>query len=133
MDKHDLLRSSFQKLNDDTASTAGGLSVPSIASYANNQQQKTGAKNGKYIDKFTLSIEVLARKNLEAASMANAETRKDREQRNTAFILEIEEKRIIANYVKTMQQRTESIKEKVTQRVELRICLQRRGKVNDLL
>ncbi len=51
MDKHDLLRSSFQKWSDDTASTNGGLSVPSIASDANDRQQKTAAKNEKNIDK----------------------------------------------------------------------------------
>ncbi len=93
MDKHDLLRNSFKKLNSDTSSTDDGPSVPSFASYANDPQQKTGVKNEKFIDRLTFSIEVLARKNLKEASITAADTRNDREERNTALILEIEEKK----------------------------------------
>ncbi len=45
--------------------------------------------------------------------MAAAETKKDREQRNTAFILEIEEKKKDREQRKKMQQKTESIKRKL--------------------
>ncbi len=57
MDKHDLLRSSFQKLNDDTASTDGGLSVLSTGSSINDRESKMSARNGKYINKLMYSIE----------------------------------------------------------------------------
>ncbi len=92
MDKHDLLRSSFQKLNDDTASTDGGLSVPSTGSLINDRESKVSARNGKYMNKLMYSIEELANKNLEAASLAADEQKKDREQRNNALMLELEEK-----------------------------------------
>ena len=84
MDKHDLLRSSFQKLNHGTASSDGGSSVPSVTHNSNNRESKSDAKTAKYIDKLTVSIEELANKNLQAASMTARETKKDREQRNRA-------------------------------------------------
>ena len=92
MNKHDLLRSSFQKLNDDTASTDGGMSVPSIGSTAHDRESRVGTRNGKYFDKLTSSIEALANKNLQAASIAAEEQKRDREQRNKALMWEMEEK-----------------------------------------
>ena len=58
----------------------GGMSVPSIGT-TQEQESKTG-KNVKNIDKLIVSIDQLANKNLQAATIATEEQRKDREQRN---------------------------------------------------
>ena len=80
-------------MNHGTASSDGGSSVPSVTRNSNNRESKSDAKTAKYIDKLTVSIEELANKNLQAASMTARETKKDREQRNQAVMLEIAEKR----------------------------------------
>jgi hypothetical protein len=92
MEKHDLLRTSFQKLNDETASIDGGLSVPSATSHPADRELRSASKNGKYFEQLTSSIAELASKNLQAAEISAEERRKDRELREQAMMLEMEEK-----------------------------------------
>ena len=92
MEKHDLLQNSFKKLNDETASSDGGLLVPSATSFSCYKKSKSLVKNEKYFDQLTNSIEDLASKNLQAASITAEEKRKDPEQQNQAMMHKMEEK-----------------------------------------
>ena len=79
MDKHDLLRSSFQKLKVDTASTDGGRSVPSVATHGNDRESKSAHGNKKYIEKlYQSTIFVTKISKLHPLQPMN---RKDQEQR----------------------------------------------------
>ena len=113
MDKHDLLRNSFQRLNEEIASVDGTSSVPSaIKSYSSEKESTSSKKNAKNWDNFAFCIQNLATKNLQAASMAAEEAKKDREQRKEAIMMDMEEKRLDRQQRKEAAQEEQAFKVK---------------------